>query len=97
MVYDGTATVVTPGTKVPLTSVPTKADWVTVFTGTAAGNLYVGGATVDASAGRGAPLTTGSANVFWPFGNSHGAYDLSQIFIDSTSASDSVSFIYGRN
>lgn len=97
MVYDGVATVLTPGTKVPLTSVSTKADWVTVFAGTVTGNLYLGGATVDAANGRGAPLGSGNANVLWPFGNSHGAYDLNKIYIDSTAASDSVTFIYGRN
>lgn len=99
MVYDGVATVVTAGTKVPLASVSTKADWVTVFGKVVTGNLFVGGSTIDAANGRGAPLiAAGSANVLWPMATgAHGAYDLNKIYIDSTANSDAVSFIYGRS
>ena len=99
MVYDGVATVVTAGTKVPLASVSTHADWVTVYGSTVTGNLFVGGSTVSAASGRGAPLLSpGSSNVLWPMATgAHGAYDLSKIFIDSTANSDSVTYIYGRS
>ena len=99
MLYDGTATVVAAGTKVPLATVSTKADWVTVFGSTVVGSLFVGGSTVNAASGRGAPLlSAGSANVLWPIANgAHGAYDLSKIYIDSTASSDSVTYIYGRS
>ena len=98
MLYSGSATVTSSGSKVPLLSAPTKADWITIYPGTSnSGTIYVGGSNVSASSDIGAPIGAGDAFVCWPFGNSHGAYDLSLIYVDSTSSGDKVKFVYGRN
>lgn len=99
MVYDGTTTVATAGTPVPLLSVPTKADWVTIWPlSTNGGTIYIGGSTVLAATPRGAPLNVGDSLVLWPFATgAHGAYDLNAIKMDSTTSGDKVTFIYGRS
>jgi hypothetical protein len=88
--HDGSATVTTAGTAVPLISSPTPCISVAICAKTTnTGVIAVGGATVVASAStrRGIPLSPGDSVSF-------DIADASQIYIDATVNGDGVTYTY---
>ena len=94
MVYDGSRTVTTAGTRVTLVSTRTPAAWVIVqanHDNTDA--VYVGGSTVSST--RGARLLAGDS-VTIPQMAGVGAYDLQTVYVDAAVGGEGVRYIYGR-
>jgi hypothetical protein len=54
------------------------------------GTLFVGGSTVLASTGQGIPLLKGTPLVLPPLNPTYPAYNLNQMYVDSTASGDKV-------
>lgn len=93
MVYDGTASVTTAGTRVALSTTSQKAAWI-IFKPKAANTnpVFIGGSTVSATSGY--ILTNGNNSVTFPPVADLNGYDLSKIFIDATTNGEGVQFTY---
>jgi hypothetical protein len=108
MLYSGRATVVTAGTKVPLSSTAgTMASWITVVGDISnSGTVYIGNSSVKNAAGGaktyvGHPLVKPAAGAQPNFINIRevggpAIYDLTTIYVDADQNGDSVTFNYGR-
>lgn len=94
--YSNSKTVTTSGTAVALLTTSTCAISYIVQAKTSnAGTVYVGASNVSAANKIGTALTAG-VSVGWLPQSTNCAYDLSTIYVDSTSSSDGVSFTYTR-
>ena len=95
MLYTGTKSVTTAGTRVALTpSVRTPASWVIIQAKAAnTGIIYVGGVAVSSTSGI--ALLNGD-NVTIPSMSGVTAYDLQNIYIDASVNGEGVLFTYGR-
>jgi hypothetical protein len=83
---DGSQTVTTAGTRVKLTLTPTPCKKILITAlGANSGNIWVGGATV--TNGRGKQLVPLQDVELW-------IDDVSKIYIDATSSSDGVAYVY---
>ena len=91
---DGTATVVTHTTAVPLKSTKTLCYWATIYPfSTNAGTVRVANANhATITTDVGAPLVVGDSHVLWPVPG--GLYDLNLIRVDSDNDNDGVKFVY---
>ena len=89
---DGNASVTTAGTRVPLKSAKTMANWLLIQTKAAnTGVIYLGGETVTATSG--VILSSGDSDVVWPM-MAFNCYDLNKIFVDAATSGDGVQYIY---
>lgn len=101
MVYTGSKTVTTAGTRVPLAASRTMADWVNVQANEATPGgqtantkaIFLGDKTVAAA--NGIILLPGDAFPYPPVAGAT-MYNLAEIYIDSEANGDGVRFLYGR-
>lgn len=94
--YSNSKTVAAAGTRVTLLPTSTCAiSYVVTAKIANAGTIYLGGPTVSASGVVGTPLTAGQSVGWLPQG-SNCTYDLSLIYVDTTSSGDGVTFTYTR-
>ncbi len=87
---DGRKTIVTPGTRLPLVTVPTPAKQVVITAlEVNVGTVVIGAATVVASVAtrRGTPLGPGDTFIL-------DVDDLAEVFLDAVNAGDGICFIY---
>lgn len=95
MIYDGSKTVATAGTRVALASVRTPASWVHIQSKTAnTGSIYVGGSTVTSLSGIELPSALDSHQLP-PIGDIL-AYDLQDIYVDAAVNGEGVKFVYSQ-
>jgi hypothetical protein len=91
-VVDGTVTVTTAGTRVPLSATSILCSWVQVQSKqTNGGKIFVGGVTI--ATGRGATLETAGDAQLFPRLHFNG-YDLSTIYVDSAVSGEGVDLLY---
>ena len=109
MLHSGAATVLTAGTKVPLStsSTPEMASWITIVGDISnTGTVYVGDSTVQNASGGaktyiGHPLVKPAAGAQPNFINIREIggptiYDLRTIYVDADTSGDRITFNYGR-
>ena len=92
ILHDGSATVSSAGTPVPLSTTSVKCNWISIQPLAAnTGAVYLGASTVTST--RGISLLVGDFGIAYPM-LAFAGYDLSTIYIDGATNGNGVQFIY---
>ncbi len=92
VVHNGSKTVTTSGTPVPLSATKVMCNWILMHPLAAnTGIIYIGGSTVTSTSG--VAMGVGNSDVLWPSAGSN-MYDLSTIYIDASVSGEGIQFIY---
>jgi hypothetical protein len=93
--YNLTATVVTAGTPVPLTTTNTQVKSFAVQLTTGSATICVGGSNVSTASGIGTCISGTSMNIFFPPA-ANLSYDMALFYVDASANSTAVTVTYAK-